>query len=86
VLNTESLTIQDSEWSVYPNPVSDELSITTNSVSQVQLIDLTGKMVWSGQINQGTTKLSLAQLEGGVYQIVLQSAAGRSAKKIIVLH
>lgn len=86
VLNTESLTIQDSEWSVYPNPVSDELSITTSSVSQVQLIDLTGKMVWSGQINQGTTKLSLAQLEGGVYQIVLQSPAGRSTQKIVVLH
>lgn len=53
---------------VYPNPSKGSVSITTNGVNELQIIDVTGKIVKKSLTNESTT-LSNFQLSKGVYVI-----------------
>jgi hypothetical protein len=68
----ESLGLKEFEntFSVYPNPAFDKLNIRLNNGKQafVELIDLLGNNVYSGEI--GTTKaIDIAHLNAGVYLV-----------------
>jgi serine protease len=67
--------IHASDFSLYPNPVKEMLTISFNSVAQnpvsIRMIDLQGKLVYAKQFNNtsGPLQLSLEELENGIYFI-----------------
>ncbi|WP_343747728.1 T9SS type A sorting domain-containing protein [Fluviicola sp.] len=72
--------------SVYPNPFSSELSITSEkqSVTSIQLIDASGRIVNHFQVNDPNTKLFLDHLAPGIYQAVfLLDQNERISKKLM---
>ena len=61
---------ENSDFSLYPNPANDILTITsqrTLSSSTYRIIDQTGRIVLSGKLNIGTTKIDIKQLAADVY-------------------
>ena len=80
------LSIQDntiSTFKVFPNPVSEVLSVVLNSegINSIKIIDLTGKIVFS-ETFEGNFKeeISLNNLESGIY---LLKVNGFPAQKLI---
>lgn len=67
--------VEDEEYvniSVYPNPVMDKLYIETNiPINKFSIVDLTGKLVWLGNMNGGT-QIDLNHLNPGIYLIDLE--------------
>lgn len=60
---------------VYPNPVQDELWISTpeeGRVWKVKIVDTKGAEVWAGSIKSGKTKIEMGTLATGVYTLSLQ--------------
>ena len=55
--------------SAYPNPASDQFFLETNSheVSQLQMIDITGKLVKSVHVNSSLVEIDVANLKNGLY-------------------
>lgn len=79
-------------FEVFPNPVTTESAITINfdrevSVSDIGLMDITGKRVVQWQMNQvATTKTLLlpANIHNGIYFLVLDSQNNRKVVKFVV--
>jgi hypothetical protein len=69
--------------SFYPNPAKSEISIATSEYSDIQLIDLSGKIIDSFTV-QSFKKVDLQHLERGVYLLNFSSKSGRSSRKLIL--
>jgi Secretion system C-terminal sorting domain/HmuY protein len=77
---------------VYPNPAVQDAQVvfTTTSATELQLqvLDMTGRMVQQRNISSTsgfqTERLDVANLAGGVYQVVLRSTNGVANTKLIV--
>ena len=75
---------------VYPNPAQNVVTIqiaTNELTTQIQLIDLTGKVVYQNEILAGaatTVELPVNDLAAGIYQVV--SVAGNQVQttKLVV--
>ena len=71
---------------LYPNPVSKVLTITVNekvSGTQLQIIDLSGKVMMSRKVQNGATQLDLGSYAPGVYGIKLTNGGKTSMQKFV---
>jgi hypothetical protein len=71
--------------SVYPNPVSDHLSITVDASlvgSPFTLTDQVGRVVLSGKLSSTNTRLDLAELPSGGYVLSLGRSGDRRTKVV----
>ena len=65
--------------SIYPNPATNNVNITTDGLSQVTLIDGMGKVI-NTQVVSGTFSLDVSNLTNGIYFLQVDN----TTKKIIV--
>jgi hypothetical protein len=70
---------------VYPNPTNGNLNIELNTTAQknVQVVDLTGRVVYAAQSNASTMQVDLSQVANGVYYVKIQSAQDSQVIKVI---
>lgn len=61
---------------VYPNPVSGvcTLRLPTGSGYTVQVMDMTGRLVYSEGGLEGTVGIDVSELVGGIYKVIVQNA------------
>jgi hypothetical protein len=73
-------------FSVFPNPVSEILTIqseSNNIESQFWISDLSGKQVLSGSMNSDVTRIDVSDLPAGIY--VLIQASGKLNQRFVKL-
>lgn len=66
----------DVDFSIYPNPASNELHINFDESIEnatMEIIDLTGKVIYSDQVNGYQATFDLTEMPAGVYFISLKS-------------
>jgi hypothetical protein len=73
--------------SIYPNPAVDQLTIdlsklTGNSVA-VQLIDITGKVIYATSNLSSTTQIDLSSFNRGVYFLTIKEGEETTTYKVI---
>ena len=57
---------------IYPNPVSgSSITVFIGQDGPAQLLDMTGRMVWSGELRVGTNKIETGKLQRGVYVLCI---------------
>jgi PKD repeat protein len=92
-LNSNSIETQnyifDQNFELYPNPVSDFLTIKNKSQQSnnytIKILDLTGKIIYLNkkqELNEAY-KINLKFLKNGIYYVLLQSSKDTFVKKII---
>jgi len=82
------------ELQIFPNPASSEISITMETLNsnfvQLELLDLTGKMVYKEQfyLNKGNNKqiLNLSPYTSGMYILKLQTGDKIYLEKLRIQH
>lgn len=83
-----SQVIKNNNFSVYPNPASDVLTVEVDAVaaSSVELVDLSGKLVATQSVGAGFNKVqfNVANVNAGLYFLSVRSANGVVTKKVIV--
>jgi hypothetical protein len=74
-----------SEVSIYPNPTSDVLNISTNSndLSELIIKDITGKIVLNKNFNNNI-KVNTENYAKGIYLIAVKNNLGTVSEKITV--
>ena len=80
----EMSVIDDSlaKLNLYPNPASNVFYVNSQEVSQVEIYDLSGKLVKSTQnISNG---ISVNELSNGIYIVKIQSGKNSISKKLII--
>lgn len=69
--------------SVYPNPVSDQITISgMHTGSTVLIYSSTGRLVKREQVAGIVARIQLGDLPSGTYQVVAESKNGRSIQQI----
>lgn len=75
---------------IYPNPASDKITISLNNQplkeSFVSLVDMTGKVVYSQNVNNNTNKLTIdvRPFSKGNYILTIQNQKQSHSQKIII--
>ena len=82
--------ISANQISVYPNPVSDLLTVTLASSeennSSVSLSDVSGRIIFSDENFLSGSEINCSSLSEGIYFISIQSGVERTTQKISVQH
>jgi hypothetical protein len=73
-------------FSIYPNPATDNVTITlTESVSgTISIVDLKGNVVATKSISGNTSNISTADLASGVYVVKISSDKGVAVKQLVI--
>lgn len=77
--------VSGSEVVVYPNPVTETLSIqnSTNRYTKATLSDLSGKIIRSYNLTSDVTAINVSKLAKGIYMLNLTGNNTNTVKKII---
>lgn len=76
---------EEIEFSIYPNPVNDQMNITSDEeMTQVDIFNQLGQSVYSQVVKNTYLNLKTADLNSGVYFVRITTEKGIATKKIIV--
>jgi len=80
----------NASFDIYPVPASDLLNVqlntnTTIEISNVQVTDLSGRMIESLTFKGNKTQLNITELKAGIYFVSIINSNGiMSSKKLVV--
>lgn len=70
---------------VYPNPVSNQLTIKSNkNISYVYLYNCTGNMVFEQELNTDVFQLNTVTFDSGLYLLRIDTGTGTITKRIVI--
>lgn len=83
---TNGLNENNLSWNVYPNPVSDELTIelAENGSNTISILTTSGQMIQRQVFVGSKTTLPVTGLAQGLYLIQIQNENGQSVKTVLV--
>lgn len=71
--------------SIYPNPATNVLNIdVSGKMQQLTLINPTGQLVFSQEVEAGTTTINLNGLESGLYFVRIENENNTTTKKVVI--
>ncbi len=76
----------DSEWKIYPNPVSDKLVVLGNAVSgRAEICDLLGRVWMTNEMKEGVTEktIDLSGIPAGIYFLRINSGNNTDVLRIV---
>jgi len=86
ITGTENIEAVDQQIRVFPNPVSDELSVEALQIIQnLKIYNSFGQILVNRNFDQKNVKLNLSNLERGIYFISVETEKASFNKKIIKL-
>ena len=70
---------------IYPNPTSGDLTLELNTTSEknIQIMDVTGRIVYATTSSLEVINLNLNELSNGVYYVKIQSSTSTEVVKIV---
>lgn len=75
-------------FQLFPNPAKDRLNIAFepgfNETAQVEIVSVTGQVVYSAAINESNAAISLEGIGVGYYLCRVTTASGESIQKLVV--
>ncbi len=71
------------QFSIYPNPNNGLITIETENTSDLQLLDVLGKVVIEVKLQNLNTTINISQLSNGIYYLKIKQGDAISIKKII---
>lgn len=85
-IRTVSATDEQIKFTVYPNPSEDVITISADAIfsGQVQLIDIDGKVLWSGRFETSNNQsIDLTNYATGVYMLRIETPDGMVRKRVV---
>jgi len=80
-VNVDNISAEN--FRIYPNPAREVLHISTASVvEQVRILDVSGRVVFTDQVNSTPYKVDTSGLDNGVYIVQIITEDGISTEKV----
>ncbi|HOW26632.1 MAG TPA: T9SS type A sorting domain-containing protein [Bacteroidales bacterium] len=71
------------EFSMFPNPVSDRLTIQAAPSDWIRISDPAGKIVWEQEVIDKETVIDMSFLNPGIYFVTVTGEQGMLVKKVV---
>ncbi len=87
VVDNSSLTMGNSQWTMYPNPAKSVININVETLvgsGKLLIIDYLGKLVKEQPLSMGTNTVNIANLNKGMYFVSTITNEGKTTKKLVV--
>ncbi len=88
VVSTDNLEIQ-AAIDIYPIPAQDFITVSSNDhlfkISELQLLDLSGKLVWKKKTSQVTNNIDLEGINNGIYILNVLVNEELMSQKVTIL-
>ena len=68
---------------MFPNPATDVITIEAADYQSVEMVDITGKVVFSSEI-ENALNIDVKEFNSGVYFVKLNGANGSLTQKVVV--
>ena len=82
--NTEAIA-RLTEFEMYPNPAHEEVRIKSEyGIKNIILFDLNGQVIQKNEVNDHWVTLNISALKQGTYIVMLNTAQGTVARKLMV--
>ena len=78
--------VSQNDFSIFPNPVENELTIqstSNNNIQSIKVIDMSGRICLQNNTNSTNVVLNTTSLVKGIYLVEINSAKGKTVSKII---
>ena len=75
----------DNNVSVYPNPTSGMVNIKAESMQQLTIVNMTGQVVMTQNVDSDEVMLDLSAFDNGMYLVSIMTENGNIVKRINVL-
>jgi len=82
-VSIEETTTQDEALVVYPNPVSNQLTLQGEGIQYVRLITITGACVYESAVKQNALEIDMTALPQGLYFLSIQTEEGMNVRKVV---
>lgn len=69
---------------IYPNPVNGVLNVNTPSPCQMELLDISGRLVLSKSLVPGKNKIDLTNQKPGIYYLKLKGMESVWVEKVVI--
>ena len=79
----EEPTTQDDAFVVYPNPVSDQLTLQCEGLRHVSLISITGATVFDSDITGDEFVIDMERMPQGLYLLRVCTDEGVKVEKVV---
>lgn len=80
----EIFTRSRGELDVYPNPFNSGFTLTgLKSGSDIKMYDIKGSVVYSSKVDESTFRVTVPQLQGGVYNVIVTNDTETISKRLI---
>ncbi|HCA82405.1 MAG TPA: hypothetical protein DEP18_01360 [Flavobacteriales bacterium] len=76
--------VTEGGFRIFPNPTRDFLNIESKGNYAIEIIDLTGRAVYSMSNANGNQRIDVNSLIPGVYFVRLNGASGKTIQKIVI--
>ncbi|GGG52434.1 zinc-dependent metalloprotease [Epilithonimonas arachidiradicis] len=77
----------DKGFAIYPNPAKGEVNISLSKVNKgatYQILDLSGKLISNGSLENEKTQVNISNLKTGTYRVVISNNGETTSKNLIV--
>jgi hypothetical protein len=74
------------QWLIYPNPVKDVLTIQVDEQmlgATLELLDISGRRLFSSMIDKSTTPVDLSSFPNGAYFLFVDNNGLKQMKKLV---
>ncbi|MBK8634519.1 MAG: T9SS type A sorting domain-containing protein [Saprospiraceae bacterium] len=88
---TNDLDFKAESLTIYPNPAVDRINISwtkeiaTNGKATIRIIDLSGRVITTKQVNNNESNLDVSGLSNGLYILSINDETSASSKKFSVI-
>lgn len=72
-------------FEMYPNPASDVVIVSLNESSDVIIYNSIGAVIYTNQLTNALSEIDVSQFENGLYTVIVQTHAGSSCAKQLVI-
>lgn len=72
------------EVTVTPNPAVNFINVASAEISNVQIFNMMGQMIFNGNYNEDKVTISTNNIPAGIYVVRVTSNAGVSEKKVVI--
>ena len=81
-----NISVRSDNFTVYPNPAKDLISINGLSMGMVQVFNSSGQIVKSFQIERMQSKMDISNLVDGIYTVRVTTVDGVAAQKLLKIN
>ena len=75
-----------SQWTVYPNPTCDKVTVRGEKMASVSVVSVTGQILMMTEVNGDEAEMDLSSLQPGMYVVMIHTCDGTCGITRIAKH